>query len=311
MGIRKENTVLISDHYNTPKTSLVIFHFEPSTNKKPRPCTISHASIENKDLYIFDHFFQKNARDGTRDYFEKASYSRFSYSTADSDNHGEKPGFSMNTKERWNLFSNPPPSIGELHKLLSLLSLQLNAEITTAPWELSHQAQKVTPSVIVNFHTEVSRDSMLLGKHRDCNPAKGVFYGIPILYREKGAFHDNCFENGAPGKPWLVSVLLYAASKTFLPEHLMGTVYYNEDGESAIKTNCIDGRFVLFEGDILHSVEESKTPPNANLWRISYVLKLIINPRDENQSVKEMFSQLVHKWSPEMNKITPSAQIRV
>lgn len=314
MRIKKEKSVLIGNYYNTPQTSLVIFHFEPgldAENKKLEACTIRHASIENKDLYIFDHYFQKDACVETREYFENASYSRYSYSTGDSEKSGEQPGYSMNTKERWKLFYNPPPSIRQLHELLSILSLRLNAEITTAPWELSHKPQAITPSVIVNFHTKVSYESMHLGRHRDCNPETGTFYGIPVLYKEKGTVHENCFVNGAPGKPWLVSVLLYATSKHFHPEYRMGTVYYQSNGGEAFKTNCLDGRLVLFEGDIFHSVEKSDIPADLKPWRVSYVLKLIINPREEHQNVKEAFSRLVRQWSPNASEVTSGIQIRV
>lgn len=217
----------------------------------------------------------------------------------------------MNTKERWNLFSTPPPSIHELHKLLKFLSLQLKTEITTAPWELCHQEKAATPSVIINFHTEVSTETMQLGKHRDSHPEKGVFYGIPILYKEGTEFHENCFENGAPGKPWIVSVMLYAASEHYLPEYRMGTVYYKTDGEMAIKTNCFDGRFVLFEGDIFHSVEESNIPSETKLWSISYVLKLVINPKEANQSVKKMFSQILQDHSLHVDELTIGTDSRI
>lgn len=301
--IQKENTILITDHYNNPKTSLVTFHFAPAAAEKLNRCSIHHASIENKDLYVFDNYFQKDARDETRNYFEAASYSRYSYSTANSGEEGEKPGYSMNTKERWKLFSNPPPSILQLHQFLSSLSARIDAKITTAPWELSHKPDAVTPSVIINYHTEVSNESMRLGVHRDCHPAKGIFFGIPILYQEPGRFHDNCFENGAPGKPWVVSALLYVASEHFLPAYRMGTVFYREDGNAALKTNCLDGRFILFEGDLFHSVEESNVPSDQKVWRVSYVLKLLINPKKANQNVKEQFSQLVRDWSSPVHKL--------
>ncbi len=287
------------------------FHFEPDSERELRPCSIRHASIENKDLYVIDNYFDKEACAETRRYFEKASYSRLSYSTSDSEMEEEHPGYSMNTKERWSLFYQPPASIRELHELLGELSVRLNAEISTAPWELSHQAEAVTPSVIVNYHTQVSPKSMLAGRHRDCDPAKGLFYGIPILYKEKGAVHENSFENGATGKPWLVSALLYAASECFLPEYRMGTVYYKTDGEAEMKTDCLDGRLVLFEGDLFHSVEDSHIPPEAKPWRTSYVLKLVINPREETQNVKQAFSEFSQKWSSEVSELCTGALMRI
>ena len=95
------------------------------------------------------------------------------------------------------------------------------------------------------------------------------------------------------------------------PQHRMGTAYYKTNGETAVKTNCLDGRFVLFEGDLFHSVEESSIPPEVSPWRISYVLKLIINPKSEDQCVKEMFSQLLHNRCPCFSKLTTGTHSRI
>lgn len=309
--IRKDKAILTSDYYESPKTSLLFFHFEPEnfpSSEKIKQCAIKHASVEKKDIYLFDDFFSLAERDELRTFFEKSTYSRTSYGSHESVEKGEKPAFSMNTKERWNLFSNPPQSIQELHKLLSFLAYHLDAEITTQPWELCHQkensgAVSVTPSVIVNFHNEgISRESMDFGMHQDCKPEKGTFYGIPVLYKN-GECHEKQFVNGAPGKPWLVSVMLYSFSKEFKPEYLMGTVFYNSDRELVLKVNCHDARIVLFEGDILHSPEESDIPEGVKHWRVSYVLKLIINPKHENQSVKQRFAELFKEWSPHLQEL--------
>jgi ribosomal protein L23 len=68
---------------------------------------------------------------------------------------------------------------------------------------------------------------------------------------------------------------------------------------------------VLFEGDLLHSVEESKISTDLKLWRISYVLKLIINPRSEKQNVKKAFSELFHARSLQVNEIDLGVDSRV
>lgn len=213
----------------------------------------------------------------------------------------------MNTKERWNLFSNPPPTIQEVHKLLSFFAYHLNAEITTMPWELCHEttgSPSVNPSVIVNYHNEaISNLSMELGKHQDYKPEKGIFFGIPILYRKNGEYHESRFVNGAPGKPWLVSLMLYSNSENFRPEYGMGTVFFKADGEVALKMDCRDARLVLFEGDIFHSPEESRIPPNVKPWRVSYVLKLIVNPKSEAQCIKKEFLELLHRVSSHTNEL--------
>lgn len=64
--IKREKTILTSDYYQSPQTSLLIFKFEPndfkSSSDRIKACSINHASIENKDFYIFDEFFQKKSR---------------------------------------------------------------------------------------------------------------------------------------------------------------------------------------------------------------------------------------------------------
>lgn len=315
--IKKDKTILTSDYYKSNETSLLIFQFVPNdfkSSNRIKGCQINHASIENKDLYTFDGFFTKDEQDELRGFFEKATYSRTSYGSHASIEKGEKPAYSMNTKERWNLFSNPPQSIQEVHKLLSFLAFHLDAEISTQPWELCHQtagSPSVIPSVIVNYHNEgISKENMELGMHQDSKPEKGIFYGIPVLYKKNKEYHESHFVNGAPGKPWLVSLMLYSFSKEFHPEYLMGTSFYKANGELVLKVNCQDARLVIFEGDIFHSPEESNIPPNVKFWRTSYVLKLLINPKNENQSVKKMFNDLFHQWSPQIKELTLGANSR-
>ncbi len=293
--IRKGTAVLSSDYYENPKTSLMVFHFDkvpqPDTLSRLKNCTTQHASIDHKDLYLFDHFFQKEEGDELRHFFGNASFSRHSYGSPESIEKGEKPAGSMNNKERWDLFSNPPSSINEIYKLFNCLADLLDAEITTLPWELVHK-DTGSPSVIANFHKEISHDSMELGKHQDCNPEEGVLFSIPILYSSNGEVHQKSFINGSKGKPWMVSLMLYVTSENFRPEYHMGTVFYKDNGEPVVRANCTHTRLVLFAGDIFHTPEESKIPEGINTWRISYVFKLLMNPKREDQSLKESFASL-------------------
>jgi hypothetical protein len=293
--IKKGSAVLNSDYYNTPKTSLMIFHFEsvpfPSILSRLKKCTIQHASIDSKEFYLFDHFFEKTEGEELRQFFENASFSRHSYGSPESIEKGEKPAASMNNKERWDLFSSPPPPINELYKLFNFLASALEAEITTLPWELVHK-DTGSPSVIANFHREISKSSQDIGKHQDCNPEEGVLFNIPILYSSENKFHENHFINGSIGKPWLVSMMLYSTALNFLPAYKMGTVFYKDSGEAALKADCLHTRLVFFAGDIFHSPEESFIPEGLNTWRTSYVFKLLINPKRIDQSLKESFASL-------------------
>lgn len=299
LKIKKDKTVLIGDYYQSPKTSLLIFHFDPenfsSSKLRMDRCPVTHLSIDHKDLYTFDGFFQPKEKGELRDFFANASYSRTSYGTAESIEKGEKPAYSMNTKERWDFFAHPPISIQEVHKLLSYLAYQLDVDITTMPWELAIGSTSIVlPSVIVNYHNvDVSQESMKLGKHQDFNPEKGLFFGVPVLYGKEGEWHDTHFSNGTPGKPWFVSMMLYSTSEDFDPSYGLGTVFFTKAGELVTQVKCTDGRLVLFEGDIFHGPEASTLPPTGKPWRISYVLKLIFNPRHPDQDVKKVLFDLL------------------
>lgn len=73
----------------------------------------------------------------------------------------------------------------------------------------------------------------------------------------------------------------------------MGTVFYKDNEEIAIRANCQNMRLVLFESNILHSIEESKIPASVKTWRVSYVYKLLFNPRKKEQNIKQLF----HDWA--------------
>ena len=77
----------------------------------------------------------------------------------------------------------------------------------------------------------------------------------------------------------------------------MGTGFYEENGELAFRANCTHMRLVLFEGDIFHSIEESKIPENVQTWRVSYVFKLIFNPRQNEQHLKDSLKSLLFSIS--------------
>ncbi|HLB52864.1 MAG TPA: hypothetical protein VJK48_04075 [Chlamydiales bacterium] len=132
----------------------------------------------------------------------------------------------------------------------------------------------------------MSEESSDHGKHRDCNPSSKISFGIPILY-EEGKTHGPQFSNGALGKPWLISLMLYVTAPNFKPEYQMGTTFYDESNQAPVRVDSQHMRLVLFESDLLHSIEASKIPAGISTWRLSYVFKLIVNPRKENTRVKE------------------------
>jgi len=312
--ITKESTFLTDDCYKNPSTSLLMFRFEPHpflcAEERMKNASVQYGSIQGKDIYLFDQLFEKAESQEMREFSKTASFSRNSYGSAEAIAKGEKPAKSMNGKERWQFFSRPPSTITEIYKWLNFLSYHLDCNITTLPWELCDQASHGSPSVIANFLEEASHESMALGKHQDCNPENNISFAIPVLHAQEQVIHENRFVNGAPGKPWLVSLMLYVADEQFKPEYSMGTVFYTSDGQICLRAQCLNMRLVLFEGDIWHSIEESFIPPGVKTWRVSYVFKLIFNPKKSDQSVKRIFSQLATTFPSKIEKLPLGADVR-
>lgn len=295
--IIKSSAKLIDDQYAHPNTSTITFQFDthsfPSSDDRLRNSLINHGLIEGKDLYVIDNFFTAPEGEEMRAFSRNATFSRNSYGSAEAIEKGEKPARSMNGKERWQFFAKPPSAVQAIYKLFSTLSEKLNAEITTLPWELCDQSSYGSPAVIANKLEEASEESRELGKHQDCNPEARISFGIPILYSQSQEYHPSQFINGEKGRPWLVSVMLYSTADNFLPEYGLGTVFYDHRENIVLRTNCFNMRLVLFQGDIFHSIEESIIPQDTATWRISYVFKLIINPKGSGDSVKEKFKDFI------------------
>ncbi len=255
------------------------------------------ATIAEKDLYLIDGFFQQKEKESLTSYYTQASFSRNSYGSSEAIQNGEKPASSMNGKERWIFFHRPPAAIQEVYNLFSQLSEKLHVDVTTLPWELCDAALARSPAVIANKLEAASEESMEWGKHQDSNPGKRLPFGIPILYSE--GMHPEQFLNGSEGRPWMVSVMVYSTAADFLPEYGLGTVFYDESQQIALRVNCQDLRLVLFEGDLFHSIEASNIPHGKKTWRISYVFKMILNPKRADCSPKQALFELMHHYSLE------------
>jgi len=297
----KDSILLLNERYNTPGTSLLLFHFEPqqsaSSDLRLKNCSIQHHIVEEKDIYIFDNFFTESEGNTLRDYSRTASFSRSSYASQESREKGEEPARSMNNREKWEFFAKPPQPIKEIYRLLGTCADRMNADISTLPWDLCDQ--NICASAIASNKLEkVSRESMEMGKHEDFNTEEGIPFGIPILYAKEKSFYPGNFVNGALGNPLLLSLMVYAAEDNFLgSKYGIGTIFCKKNGEIALKAECQHMRFVLFDGEILHSIEESTIPPAVHTWRVSYVFKLIINPRSSNQNLRAAFQDLLNMSS--------------
>ncbi len=81
-------------------------------------------------------------------------------------------------------------------------------------------------------------EALQMGKHDDYNTQEGTPFGIPVLYSTEKVSHIRTFVNGDVGKPWLVSIMLYATDEKFLPEYGMGTVFCKKNGEVVSRADC-------------------------------------------------------------------------
>ncbi|PJD97639.1 MAG: hypothetical protein CK425_03155 [Parachlamydia sp.] len=301
--VKKDVAVLTNPRFQTPKTSMVIFHFQPHRFQSPalrlETCTLKRERVEQKDVYIIDDFFLADESRELREITAQAAFSRSIYADHESNEKGEHPSRSMDNKERWQFFANPPQAIKEVYKWLSLIAQELNADITTLPWDLC-DANICAPAFATNRIEYRSPQSSTLGRHKDYNTEKGVAFGIPILYADVPTFYPSQFINGEAQKPWLVTLMVYTTAENFKPEFGMGTAFFKDNGEIVLQSECRDMRMVLFEGDIIHSIEESKISPDFKTWRASYVYKLCINPREAHQDLKSEFYQLMKQYKEQL-----------
>ncbi len=296
--LRKATALIAADRYKTAKTIPTVFHFEPclfeTAGRRMQTVEIKHASIDGKDIYLLDNFFSAQETSAMQTFSQQAAFSRDIFGSAESIGKGQRPARSMNSQEKWEFFSHPPEAVEAIYQWFCWLSVRLDAEISTFPWDLCHQDIS-SPAIATNRVDAQSAECMEMGKHRDVDPERGLAFGLSALYGQ--GHHLEPFANGAPGKPWLVSVMLYTTDENFSPAYGMGTVFCNEQKETVFRAECRSMRLVLFAGDIIHSIEESRLPLGSSSGRVSYVFKLAINPRRTDQCVKELFSQLVSSFS--------------
>jgi hypothetical protein len=88
--------------------------------------------------------------------------------------------------------------------------------------------------------------------------------------------------------------MLYTTAENFEESYGMGTTFYESDGSIQATLDCRHMRLVLFEGDILHSFSSSNIPVGIETSRVSWVYKLVLNPKSPSQCVKQDFRELMH-----------------
>ena len=281
--IEKESIKVLADAYKTPNTIPLAFSFQ-FLHDLVRSRQIESHSLDGKDLFIINDFFTEDEGRELREFSTTAAFSQKIYGNEMSSSYGEAPAKMMNGKERWQFFHRPPLAILALFDLFGSWSHKIDAKVITLPWCLSDQ--KTTSNCLAtNFLTENSKPSTEYGKHRDYDPAQGLAFTIPCLYDQAKEFDR--FENGALGHPLMLTVMVYATATNFQPDFGMGTLFYSCKGHE-IKVPCRHRQMVIFEGDILHTIEASHIPPEIQTWRVSYVFKIILNPRKAYQSMRQL-----------------------
>lgn len=294
--ITKERATLTNSYYDTAKTIPLVFHFDacsfPSVEERLSRCCVERQLVEGKDLYTMDNFFSQKHSSEIREFARTASFTRKIYAIRESQEQGEEPARAMDNREKWQFFANPPGAIKELFKLFATIAFKIDADVATLPWDLCDATDSV-PAVATNKLEMLSKKSMELGKHKDYDTEKGIAFGIPILYAKERTFFPSRFVNGEEGKPLLITVMLYVTAENFVPEYGLGTVFYNDNGQRVTRADCRHMRLVLFEGDIIHSVEQSIFSEGTATWRVSFVFKLSINPKSEHASVKKNLCKLM------------------
>lgn len=296
---RDTNSVLLlNERYRTPSTSLILFHFEPKIyafiHDNLKQSIIHKKEAGGRWIVVVDHFFSKAASMGLTEYSRQATFSRSSYADHASRESGEEPARSMNNKEKWQFFANPPEAIKQVFKLLSTLAKEMDADISTLPWDICDE-HICASAVATNRLERASKASEERGKHEDFNTKEGIPFAIPILYPADQKHFPGKFLNGGEGNPWLVTLMVYASEANFDPETMgLGTLFYDDAGILVFKGTCVQGRIVIFEGDIVHTIQESHIPEGVATWRVSYVFKLIINPKKAHVSNlrEKLFSAL-------------------
>ncbi len=301
-SIKKETAVITSQRYQTAKSIPLVFHFEErpfaSAELRIKQSMIQHIAIDSNDIYTFDGYFLPSEGEDLRKTTEQSAFSRSIVAGYASQKKGEEPARAMDNKEKWKLFSTPPKALSEVFKFLSFISFRLNAKVTTLPWELYDQ-EVLVPTFATNLVEKLSKESETFGKHEDYNTEKeGLCFEVPILYPSQNKhIHPQTFINGEKGRPWLITIMLFATSVNFLPEYGLGSIFCKQDGTIAFTSTCHHMRFCLFEGNIIHGIEQSHLPsimPSVRPpWRVSYVLKIILNPKDSTRSLKKDFYQLI------------------
>jgi hypothetical protein len=282
--------------YEQSKSSFLHFIFSsiitPDCTERLKRSTVQSVLVDEKAIYTVDDYFTFEQAKDLREFSLNCEFAGQSYGSVEAAIVGEKPSLTMDPKIRWSFFFNPPLPIFSLYDFLSYISLQIDCEITTMPWDLFDGVMG-SPATIANKVFRFEPESMKKGIHKDYDPSQKLPFKIPCLYADDP--FSEAFINGEAGKPYLLTLMLYSTAENFHPHYEMGTVFYTDDETKSIRSFCKDMRMVIFEGDIKHNIAASAFEKEIDTWRVSYVYKLIFNPKgvdvDTKQRLCDFFKQ--------------------
>jgi hypothetical protein len=235
-------------------------------------------NIDNKQGVIIDDFFTTDENKQLITFVNNSTFSDTIYGSAEGVVLGEIPAKKLTEKKSQELLLSPPPPIKKLHDLFYFIGEKINAYTFSLPKKTCIPNLTCTGNVASNYVTEVSKNTMKNGFHKDYDPEYSPQYLLPKLY--ENSFYPAKFINGSPNSPYLITCMNYIQSDSFSSENDgMGTLFQNEKEKITHTVQCQQGRLVFFEGNIQHSLQQSFGKADEKRWRVSFVWLLCFLPK--------------------------------
>lgn len=284
--LSKDNTVVmnptVAPYVVGDLKTLFVFDQNPSgSNERMSRANTQFFQVGGKPVFIIDGLFTANESQESRTWVASKPFDAYSYSSRQSQEAGERPALGFNIQTSWQALESPPNFLQKVYNFLSWVSEETGLIIATQPFDIHRKL-----CIVANYVESVSKTSMLTGLHTDYNPSNFNYFTVHKAFNPKKAYPLEKFQNGTPDRPFLFTLMLYLASETLQESHGMGTVLQNYKSEPTEESTCISPkhmRLVIFQGDILHGIQQSFTDEGENIWRASIVLKLFSHAREKGQ----------------------------
>lgn len=255
----------------------------PSIAERLKNALIKSHFLDGKLLLTIDHLFDLQEGQELRTFVAKSSFPERIYSTPLSLKAGETTAKQLAASIRKKLLFFPPPPLDVMTKLFAYIGSKLNVDVSSLPW-----VPNIPHPLVNNFLTELDFYSSAIGWHSDYE-TDALKFRLADKRSNQSKFYEG-FTNGAPGKPYILSIILYTTADNFDPTWGMGTLFADKNNFSLQPVGCQNMRIVIFEGEIRHKIVESHIPPGVNTWRNTFVWRIVLRPTtNENFSIKERF----------------------